>query len=126
MQKKYSSRGKFLCGNATKLGLKQEKFDVSYISSLFHHLSDNEVKKLLKSLLPLTKKETVLVSVDGVYLKNQAFLSRFCVSQDRGKYVRTKEGYLDLIKKYFPRTNYRIVSNLINIPFDLIFIWMRK
>ncbi len=123
---KYSSRGRFICADVTKLRLKQEKFDLIFISSLFHHLSDNEVKKLLESLLPFLKKETIVVSADSVYLKKQSYLSRFITSRDRGKYVRAKEGYLNLTKKYFSRTNYKIVSNLLNVPINLIFIWMRK
>lgn len=125
-KKRYRSRGRFICADVTKLRLGQENFDVIYISSLFHHLSNIEVKKLLESLLPTIKKETIVVSADGVYLKNQSVLSRFTLSQDRGKYIRTKEGYLDLTEKYFSSINYKIVSNLLNIPVDLIFIWMRK
>lgn len=124
-KKRYTSRGRFICADVTRLDLKREKFDVIFISSLFHHLPDNEVEKLLESLLHLIKKESVLVSADSVYLKNQSFLSRFITSSDRGKHVRNKERYLDLTKKYFSKVNYKIVSNLLNIPINLIFIWMR-
>lgn len=125
-KKRYNSRGKFICTDVTKLRLKEGKFDVIFISCLFHHLSDSEVKKLLESLQPYIKKETVVVSADGVYLENSSFLSRFFSSQDRGKYIRTKKGYLDLTKKYFSKIEYKVVSNLINIPVDLMFSWMRK
>lgn len=123
-KKRYNSRGRFICADVTKLGLNREKFDVIFIGNLFHHLPDNDVEKLLKSLLHLIKKETVVVSADNVYLKNQSFLSRFITSLDRGKHIRNKEGYLDLTKKYFPKVNYKIVSNLLNIPINQIFIWM--
>lgn len=125
-KKRYKSRGKFICADVTKQELREGKFDVVFISSLFHHLSNSQMKKLLESLLPSIRKETVVVSADSLYLKEQSFLSRFITSLDRGKYVRTKEGYLDLTKKYFSRTNYKIVSNLLNVPINLIFIWMRK
>lgn len=124
-KKRYNSRGRFICGDVTKLDLNREKFDVIFIGSLFHHLPDNDVEKLLKSLLPLIKKEAVVVSADNVYLKNQSLLSRFITSLDRGKYVRDKEGYLDLTKKYFSKVNYKIVTNLLNIPINQMFIWMR-
>lgn len=125
VKKRYNSKGRFICADVTKLGLNREKFDVIFINSLFHHLPNNDVEKLLKSLLDLIKKETVVVSADNVYLKNQSFLSRFITSSDRGKHIRDKEGYLDLTKKYFPKVNYKIVSNLINIPIHQIFMWMR-
>lgn len=124
-KKRYKSRGRFICADVTKLDLNREKFDVIFIGNLFHHLPDNAVEKVLKSLLHLIKKETVVVSADNVYLKNQSFLSRFITSLDRGKYVRNKEGYLDLSKKYFSKVNYKIVTDLINIPINQIFIWMR-
>lgn len=124
-KKKYKSRGEFICADVTKLGLKLETFDVIFICSLLHHLIDENVEKLLESLLQFTKKGTVIVSADSVYLRDQSFLSRFIMSQDRGKHIRFKEGYLDLTKKYFSKVNYKIVSNLINVPIDLIFIWMR-
>lgn len=124
-KKRYNSRGRFICADVTKLDLNREKFDVIFIGNLFHHLHDNAVEKVLKSLLHLIKKETVVVSADNVYLKNQSFLSRFITSLDRGKYVRNKEGYLDLSKKYFSKVNYKIVTNLLNIPINQIFIWMR-
>lgn len=124
-KKKYKSRGEFICADVAKLGLKLETFDVIFICSLLHHLIDEDVEKLLKSLLQFTKKGTVIVSADSVYLRDQSFLSRFIMSQDRGKHIRFKEGYLDLTKKYFSKVNYKIVSNLLNVPIDLIFIWMR-
>lgn len=125
-KKRYNSRGRFICADVTELVLKEEKFDVIFINSVFHHLSDGEVKKLLKSLQIFVKKETVVVSADNVYLKNQSFLSRFITSSDRGKHIRNKEGYLGLTKKYFSKVNYKIVSNLLNIPINQMFIWMRK
>lgn len=125
-KKRYNSRGRFICGDVTKLNLSREKFDVIFIGSLFHHLPGKDVEKLLKSLLHLMKKETVIVSADNVYLKNQSFISRFITSSDRGKYVRNKEGYLELTKKYFSKVNYKIVTDLLNIPINQMFIWMRK
>lgn len=125
-KKAYGLRGKFIRADVTKLNLKQEKFDVVFISSLFHHLSDSEMQKLLKSLLRFIKKKTVVVSADSVYLRKQSFLSRFITAQDRGKYIRDKEGYLNLIEKYFSKTHYKIASNLLHLPINLIFIWMYK
>jgi len=125
-KKRYSSRGRFICADVTKLVLKEEKFDIIFINSLFHHLSDSKVKKLLESLKTFIEKETIVVSADPVYLENSSFLARFFASQDRGKYVRKKEGYLNLIKKYFSRIEYKVVSNLLYMPVDIMFIWMRK
>lgn len=44
---------------------------------------------------------------------------------DRGKYVRTEEGYSNLIKPYFSNFTLIISSDMLRIPYHQIMFYMK-
>lgn len=65
------------------------------LNSLMHHMDDSSVFSLLKTLAIGRFVERV-VTLDTVYIKGK-FLNNFYAFLDRGRYVRTENGYENLI-----------------------------
>lgn len=67
-----------------------------------------------------------LVTIDPVYHRGQAFLSRLIISLDRGRQVRTPEQYTALATTYFPGVEGQVVTDMLPIPYSHFLMRARK
>lgn len=65
----------------------KKKFDCTIFISTFHHLSDGQVKKVMKQAVKLTKKIIIIVDLNP----ETDLLRKFLIDMDRGNFVRTTE-----------------------------------
>lgn len=109
-KKKYFDK-KFFCSTfaANKIK-KKKKFDYILLLGLLHHLSDKEAFVLFKEIKKVIKKNGVVVTLDNVYVKNQNFIAKKLIDLDRGRFVRNKTGYLNLLKSQFKIVNFKIYN----------------
>ena len=110
-QKRWGDRGQFhaqLLNDEVIEGL--DKFDLILATGLLHHLDDDEAHALFKTLSKGLKQNGRIITVDGTYIPDQRFLSRFIIQQDRGKSVRSPEGYLALARDHFPTLKGHLVE----------------
>jgi hypothetical protein len=59
-----------------------------------------------------------LITLDPVRHPNESLLSGFLVSQDRGRFVRTPEGYKNIVKTNLDLIESKVLKRLIRIPYD--------
>ena len=108
-KKKYGLRGKFYCKKFTKSEIKKlPKFDHVLLLNILHHLGDEEIKNLMQLLKKILKKGGNIISQDPILIKKQNLLAKFIIYRDRGNNVRSKSGYIKIIKKYFKKINSKI------------------
>lgn len=119
--KKYGKRGKFFCKKISKESIKDlEEFDIVIASCVIHHLPDAEAIELFELAKKVLKASGRLITIDGCYVKGQSPIDRYLLSKDRGKYVRTEEGYRNLAASIFSNIKVHIHKNLVRIPNTLI------
>lgn len=53
-------------------------------------------------------------------------MAKYFLSRDRGQFVRTDEGYLNLVKQHFDKVDVTIERGLLRIRTDMIVMTMRK
>lgn len=110
----------FFCEKFTKLSLKKiSKVDVVILFGVLHHISNDEVLDLIKNLKLALKKIQKIIILDPVYVKNQNKIAKFLIDNDRGDFVRTEKGYLDLFKKSRTTFTHKIYNQKI-IPYTNI------
>lgn len=127
-KQKYGHRGEFICDiitvdNAPRFS---EKFDIVLATGVLHHLDDLEAIQLINSAYAALKSGGTFITLDGVYVNGQSFISRFLVSRDRGLYVRTPEKYQELVEKIFPKVKTTLLNNLLYIPYNHIIMQSGK
>lgn len=126
-KQKYKNRGRFFCADITKLDpLNLEKFDCAIATGLLHHLDDNEVIALLKIVEEILNPGGRLITLDNCYTPNQSKAAKYIISRDRGKNVRTEEGYRSLIEKVFPHIKIDVREDLLRVPYTHIIITCRR
>jgi len=93
--------------NMVETPLQEPLFDFILIDSVFHHLSDDYIARLLEQLTDLLHKDGILVIQDMVYPEKRggrAFIQRLLIALDRGKYCRKREELVNVLKNRFAIT----------------------
>ena len=102
MLKKYKTKGKFVCRNFTKNEIKKlPKFDYTLLIGILHHLTNKQIINLLKLIKIVLKKDGKIITLDPIYKDKQNFFAKFIISNDRGKNIKTKKKYLELVGDLF-------------------------
>jgi hypothetical protein len=117
----FGDRGKFLVADATNLEAhEREPFDLVIAFGLLHHLSDERVVQLLRALRArMSGPESRFVTVDGCYVRGQSRIASFLLSKDRGRHVRSPEGYAQLAGLVFNKLQATVRHDLLRIPFSV-------
>ena len=102
---KYKEKGIFFCKNFTYKEIKKlPKFDYVLLIGILHHLKNHEIVNLLKLTKKVLKTNGQIITLDPIYEKKQNFFARFLISKDRGKNIKTKKEYLNLLRLFFKHT----------------------
>lgn len=81
-------KGRFVIGNAAELeSVVNEAFDMVLVNSLLHHLTDEQVDKLVDSL-PRLLNPSGNVWILDISTDYSNFLCKLLAEHDRGKYLR--------------------------------------
>jgi SAM-dependent methyltransferase len=117
----YGHRGTFLCRALGEDGVEDfAPFDIVCATGVLHHLDDNEAVELFKVARKALKPGKRLVTLDGCFVDGQSFLSKFTLSMDRGKHVRTSHEYVELASQVFSEVKTTIYPSLFRIPQSVI------
>jgi len=123
--KKYaSSRVKFELGNHSLLeSLPNDSFDLVIAIGVLHHIDEKIFGEFVEQAFRILKPGARLTTFDPVFHSKQSKISEWVVKRDRGSWVRTEDGYTQVIKRTFLGIiDTKIYSNLLRIPYDHIAI----
>jgi ubiquinone/menaquinone biosynthesis C-methylase UbiE len=117
-KRRYTDGAQFLNASVDDLAtLGFEEFDAAIIISVLHHLTDEQVSNLVTSLPRVLKPGARLVTVDPVWLPEQATTARVLIAMDRGRYVRDLDGYRRLIEQGFADVRFTVRQDLLRLPY---------
>ncbi len=117
-RQRFGSRGTFFCEPVSEgVNVQPQSFDVVIAHGVLHHLDDDEARSLFRIAFAALKPGGRLLTFDGCYTDDQTWLSRFFVSRDRGRHVRSREAYEELAKSVFSNVNASVHHGLIRIPY---------
>jgi len=126
-QRKYGSMGKFVCKSVTDIDLiDQGPFDVILAMGLLHHLNDKESRDLLSLCSRFVSDRGKVIFLDGLFVEGQSVMRKAILNNDRGKYVRSLEGYTDLIAPFFKKVETLVKPDLFYLPYTASIIICSK
>ena len=79
-----------------------------FINGAIHHL-DDKIVKLINSFIQINFSNCYFLSVDPIK-NNNSLLNSLMIKLDRGKFIRDKSHYAELMKSF--------ESFILNLPFD--------
>ncbi len=93
--------GKFMVADVTKLRLAdEERFDFVLINSLLHHLTDTEVRELLRKTADVLTDDGH-VHILELVLPERTSVARCLARLDRGQYPRPLDDWRSLLSEVF-------------------------
>jgi len=96
----YSKYGQFYCLPIEKIEqLSIKHIDIIILNGVFHHLSDSVICEFLIKIKSKMSKKSTIFSIDP-FLTNRKTLTNLVVSLDRGNFVRSKKGLIDIISNH--------------------------
>ena len=108
-KKKYENKGKFFCKKFTNKNTKYlPKFDHVLLLGILHHLSDKEINTLMPNIKKVLKRKGNIITLDNIFIHKQNFIAKFLIQMDKGENVRSRKGYLNILKNHFKRINSKI------------------
>ncbi len=117
-KKRYGHRARFYCLDINDINnLELDQYDIILGFGFLHHLSDNEVERLIDNISRYLKDNGVFLSLENALTEDQSFISRYIVSRDRGDHVRTPAQYRRLLGSKFSHITTNVYHNLLRIPY---------
>ncbi|WP_315723223.1 MULTISPECIES: class I SAM-dependent methyltransferase [unclassified Bradyrhizobium] len=91
--------------------------DVVMMNGVLHHIADDELKTTLANIRDVLAADGVLFTLDGCYRDGQSRIAKWLLDNDRGHFVRDRDGYYDLLRSAFARVKLEIRDNYSRVPY---------
>ncbi|MHC4260171.1 MAG: class I SAM-dependent methyltransferase [Planctomycetota bacterium] len=99
--------------------LEPGSYDIVLALGVIHHLNDDEAFGLFDIAHKVLRSGGVLITYDNVFVENQHWFAKWLISQDRGKAVRTVEGYKRLAARYFADIEGQVLHDALRVPYTV-------
>jgi SAM-dependent methyltransferase len=96
--------------------------DLVMMNGLMHHLEDHEALAALRLARASMGPQGRMVCLEPSFLLRQSPVSRWLLSRDRGRNVRSEQQWKALVRQVFPDFETHILTGLIRIPYTHIVI----
>mgnify|MGYP002780888363 CR=1 FL=1 len=117
-RERYGDRAKFFCQVVSAADLRETAgFDLVLASGVLHHLTDSEAIDLFTLAKQALLARGRLVTLDGCFAPGQSWAARMMLRMDRGRHVRTQEGYVGLANRVFPRVSCTVWHDMIRLRY---------
>jgi len=106
----YGDRGTFNVGFfGPEEARSLDPVDVVIVSAVLHHMDDAQVTELFSLLRQVLKPGGRVITLDNVFIERQNPIARFLISLDRGRNVRSPDGYETLARGQFAKVSGAVV-----------------
>lgn len=101
-------------------------FDYVICLGVLHHLDNESVQQLFDNVYAKLKRSGYFLSLDGCFVEAQNPISKYLITNDRGRHIRTIQGYSELANQYFDKVEVIHKNNLLRLPYDHIFMQCQR
>ena len=93
------------------------RFDCVVAIGVLHHVNDSEATSFLRALPDVLRPGGRFVAAEPVWYPEQRTTARVLAALDRGRFVRSQEGYEQLLSPWFATTDSEIRNDLFWFPY---------
>jgi SAM-dependent methyltransferase len=124
----YGSQGTFVIGDthSVRNDPRFRDADIVVAIAVLHHLGDEEATQCIRFAYDALKEGGRFISHDPCWIPNQGAFSKYIMSNDRGRNIRTEQQYRQLAAKAFKRVETWIDMKPMRIPYVTIVLECEK
>lgn len=100
--------------------------DLAIAFGLLHHLDDDEATEFFRILRPKLPPGGRIVTIDNTLIPGQHPVARELIRRDRGRNVRSPEGYLCLVPDGYAGKEVAIRHDLLRVPYTHLIMTCTK
>lgn len=120
-RRKSGDRGMFINVSVEDLPqLDLTNFDKVIIVGVLHHLDDKIVADLMAALPAIMRPGAQLVVAENAWTPTQRTTARLLIALDRGRNVRSVDGYERLIEPHFDEVHSVLRHDLLRFPYTYV------
>ena len=113
----------FLVGDVSDSEIrKRGPFDLVLMTGVLHHLPNEHVIDVVEGSKDLVSATGRFVAIEPVFSPDQRLSARLIIASDRGRFVRDKDGYVNLLKSGFANVHGEIVHGRLRIPYSHVIL----
>jgi SAM-dependent methyltransferase len=114
----FGSRGSFYCRYFDAAAASEfAGADIVMMNGVLHHIPDAELEAILKHIYGALKNGGILFTLDGCYRDGQSRLTKWLLNNDRGHFVRDKDGYTRVLRSVFESVDLIIRDDYSRVPY---------
>lgn len=120
---RFGTKGEFLTGTFGE-GVElsdSRKFDLVLAVGVLHHLDDYAASELMNLSKNVLTPGGRFISVDPAWPTQNRRSVNWILARDRGKAIRTSEGYEELVRTTFDYVQVKSLPDLLRIPYSHCF-----
>jgi SAM-dependent methyltransferase len=102
--------------------LKRGPYDLVLLTGVLHHLPTEHVLNIVSAAKNLVSISGRFVAIEPVFSPDQRLSARLIIASDRGRFVRDKDGYLNLLKSGFSNVHGEVVHGRLRIPYSHVIL----
>jgi len=127
-RRRYGDKGTFVVGDTQSLkgDSRFKDADIVIAVSVLHHLDDEEAADCIRFAYDALKSGGRLICHDACWIPNQGALSRYIMSADRGRNIRTEQQYRELAAKVFSNVHAWVDTKPMRIPYVTVLLECEK
>ena len=124
----YGDKGTFVVGDTRSLrgDTRFRDADIVLAISVLHHLNDEEAAECIRFAYDALKRGGRLICHDACWIPNQGAVSKWIMSYDRGRNIRTEQQCRQLAGKIFRNVHARVDTKPLRIPYVTIVLECEK
>jgi SAM-dependent methyltransferase len=97
--------------------IEEAHYDLVLAWGVLHHLDDDQAGDFMSLARRCLKPKGRLVTLDPCRIDDQSRVARYFLEKDRGRHVRSLEGWTALVTPMFPSAVFHLRHDLLRIPY---------
>ena len=124
----YGGKGTFVVGDTHSLRGDSRFKDAHIVMAIgvLHHLDDEEAVDCIRFAHDALKSGGRFIAHDACWIPNQGALSKYIMSHDRGRNIRTEQQYRQLAAKLFRNVDAWVDTRPMRIPYVTVVLECEK
>jgi SAM-dependent methyltransferase len=126
-QRRFGDRGRFVCADLRSLSAgAYERFDAIIALGVLHHLDDPDAVDMTRTAAQLLADGGRFVTVDPGFTDEQPRVAHWLIGHDRGRGVRSPDGYRELVVDHFGSVRVSVHHDLARVPYTHVVLECRE